>query len=51
VNMVMKLLVHRMLGNTRVAERLAVSQGGLSSMESVYFYRVCASEPCVYCTP
>jgi hypothetical protein len=35
VNMVMNLRVHKMLGNSSVAERLAASQEGLSSMELV----------------
>jgi hypothetical protein len=34
VNRVMTLLIHTMLGNSLVAERLTVSQEGLSSMES-----------------
>jgi hypothetical protein len=38
VNTVMNLGFHKMLGNSCVAAQLAVSQEGLTSMESVSYY-------------
>jgi hypothetical protein len=43
VNTVMNFVCHKMMGNSRVGERLAVSQEGFSSIELVWLFYISLS--------